>query len=44
MLNEIVEAFNTRFSAENLTLEIPDVFENLSSQDAKFEMAISNTV
>ena len=44
MVSEIVDAFNTRFSTEDLTLEIPAVFENLTSQDAKFEMAISNSV
>ena len=44
MVNEIVDAMNTRFSTETLTLEIPDVFENLSSRDAKFEMAISNSI
>ena len=44
MVNEIVDAMNTRFSTETLTLEIPDVFENLTSKDAKFEMAISNSI
>ena len=44
MVKDIADAFNTRFSTEDLTLLIPDVFENLISKDAKFEMAISNTV
>ena len=44
MVSEIVDAINTRFSTEDLTLLVPDIFENLTSQDAKFEMAISNTV
>ena len=44
MVNEIADAFNTRFSTEDLTLQIPSVFENLTSQDAKLEMSISNTV
>ena len=41
---EIADAINTRYSTEDLTLEIPGVFDNLSSQDAKLEMSISNTV
>ena len=31
MVHEIAQAINTRYSTEDLTLEIPDVFENLSS-------------
>ena len=31
MVNEIADAINTRYSTEDLSLEIPDVFENLSS-------------
>ena len=44
MVYEIADAINTRYSTEDLTLEIPSVFDNLSSQDAKLEMSISNTV
>ena len=44
MVYEISDAINTRYSTEDLTLEIPSVFDNLSSQDAKLEMSISNTV
>ena len=45
MVSEIADAINTRFSTEDLTLLVPDLFENLTSaQDAKFEMSISNTI
>ena len=44
MVYEIAEAFNTRFSTEDLTLQIPGVFENLTSKEEKLEMSISNTV
>ena len=44
MVYEIADAINTRYSTEDLTLVIPSVFENLSSQDAMLEMTISNTV
>ena len=44
MVALIADAFSTRFSTEDLTLQIPTVFENLTSKDAKFEMAMSNNV
>ena len=44
MVKTIAEAFNTRFNTDDLSLVIPEVFDNIISQDAKYEMLVSNSI
>ena len=44
MVNEIAHIFCTRYDKTTLILVIPDVFDDLQSKDANFEMVVSNTL
>ena len=44
MVKEISQIFQTRYDKEKFILPIPDVFEDLESSDANFEMIVSNTL
>ena len=44
MVSDIIEAMKSRINVATLTIEIPNVFENLKGKDANFEMSTSNTL
>ena len=43
MVQDIVKSFETNLNRDNLSVQIPDVFERLKGKDVKFEMVSSNT-
>ena len=44
MVSEIASIMETRFEKENLSLQIPIVFDQLKGEDADFEMVSSNSI
>ena len=44
MAEELMGVFEDRFEKVNCSLTFPEVFDNLQSVDANFEMAASNTI
>ena len=42
MIDEIANIMEARYENENLSIEIPAVFDHLKGEDANFELVTSN--
>ena len=46
MVHEIMNAFENNWSKDNLTLKLPDIFQEIATRDdsEKMELVVSNTL
>ena len=44
MVDEIVEAFESYYDKDQLTLKFPEVFAQMVNKDANIELVVSNTL